>query len=247
MSHPETGSTGEGFEWLRELGHKVTAPSAALVPITVSDAWVKALSGVSLAKAKITLFQNGVKQAVNKGKVLFTHFGLSGPGILNMSAEVAELMKYGDITMSLDLLPEHDYATLNEALQRLFTIQANKKFKNAIGGADGLIPAALVNAVIEISDIDGETECNSITREERLALVKILKDMPIKPTGFLGAEKAIITAGGVALTEVDFKTMQSRIVPNLYLIGDVLDIDRPSGGYSLQLCWTTGWVAGNSI
>jgi predicted Rossmann fold flavoprotein len=246
-SHPETGSTGEGFDWLRALGHSVTEPSAALVPITVTDEWVKALSGVSLPMAKITLFQNGVKQAVNKGKVLFTHFGLSGPAVLNMSAEVSELMKYGDVVLSLDLLPDHDYSTLNEALQRLFSVQANKKFKNAIGGADGLVPAAFVNAILQISGIDGDTECNSITREERLNLMKILKDMPIKPTGFLGADKAIITAGGVALTEVDFRTMQSRLVPNLSLVGDVLDIDRPSGGYSLQLCWTTGWVAGNSI
>jgi predicted Rossmann fold flavoprotein len=247
MSHPETGSTGEGFEWLRELGHTVSEPSAALVPITVSDAWVKALSGVTLPKAKVTLFQNGVKQAVNKGKVLFTHFGLSGPGILNMSAEVADLMKYGEVVMSLDLLPDYDYSALNESLQRLFTLNANKKFKNSLGGADGLIPSAFVSAVLEISGLDGDTECNSITREERLNLVKVLKDMPIKPTGFLGAEKAIITAGGVALTEVDFKTMRSRLVPNLSLVGDILDIDRPSGGYSLQLCWTTGWVAGNSI
>ncbi|HEX7724734.1 MAG TPA: NAD(P)/FAD-dependent oxidoreductase, partial [Candidatus Paceibacterota bacterium] len=120
---------------------------------------------------------------------------------------------------------------------------------NSLGGTGpgALIPAAFVNAVLEISGIDGDTECNSITREERLTLVKVLKGMPIKPTGFLGADKAIITAGGVALTEVDFKTMRSRLVPNLSLVGDVLDIDRPSGGYSLQLCWTTGWVAGNSI
>jgi predicted Rossmann fold flavoprotein len=246
-SHPETGSTGEGFDWLRALGHTVAAPSAALVPITVAEEWVKKLSGVSLPMAKITLFQNGVKQAVNKGKVLFTHFGLSGPGILNMSAEVSELMKYGDVLLSLDLLPDHDYSKLNEALQRLFSVQANKKFKNAIGGIEGIIPAAFVSAVLEVSGINGDTECNSVTREERLNLVKILKAMPIKPTGFLGAEKAIITAGGVALTEVDFKTMQSRLVSNLSLVGDVLDIDRPSGGYSLQLCWTTGWVAGNSV
>lgn len=243
-SHPETGSTGEGFDWLAALGHRVSEPSAALVPIEVSDAWVKALSGVSLTAAKITLFQHGVKQAVVRGKVLFTHFGLSGPAILNMSSEVAELMKYGDVELSLDLLPEHDYATLNNALQKLFADFINKKFKNTIGE---LVPKAFVPVILAQSGIDPDTECNSVTREARLALVKFLKDLRIHPTGLLGADKAIITAGGVALQEVDFRTMRSRLVPNLSLVGDVLDIDRPSGGYSLQLCWTTGWVAGNSV
>jgi predicted Rossmann fold flavoprotein len=243
-SHPETGSTGEGFEWLRKIGHRVTEPTAALVPIEVADSWVKALSGVSLSKAKITLFQNGVKQAVTRGKVLFTHFGLSGPAVLNMSAEVSELMKYGEVMLSLDLLPEHDYATLNDALQKLFAANINKKFKNVIGD---LIPKAFAAVVLERSGIDPDTECNSVTREARLDLVKLLKDLHIRPTRLLGEDKAIITSGGVALEEVDFRTMQSRLVPNLSLVGDVLDIDRPSGGYSLQLCWTTGWVAGNSV
>lgn len=243
-SHPETGSTGEGFEWLAKIGHRVTEPSAALVPIEVKDSWVKDLSGVSLPKAKITLFQNGVKQAVTKGKVLFTHFGLSGPGILNVSAEVAELMKYGEVVMSLDLLPEHDYATLNDALQKLFASNINKKFKNVIGD---LIPKAFIPVTLERSGIDAEKECNSVTREERLGLVKLLKDLHIRPTKLLGTDKAIITSGGIALEEVDFKTMRSRLVTNLCLVGDVLNIDRPSGGYSLQICWTTGWVAGNSI
>lgn len=241
-SHPETGSTGEAFDWLRKIGHQVAEPTAALVPIEVKDAWVKALSGVSLPKAKITLFQNGVKQTVNRGKVLFTHFGLSGPAILNMSSEVGELLKYGEVVMSLDLLPEHDYATLNDALQKLFASEINKKFKNAIGG---LIPDAFIPITLERSNIDPDKACNSVTREERLSLVKLLKDLHIRPTKLLGADKAIITSGGVALTEVDFKTMQSRLVPNLYLVGDILNIDRPSGGYSLQLCWTTGWVAGS--
>jgi len=251
-SHPETGSTGEGFGWLAKLGHKIVEPTASLVPIAVSDAWVKAISGVSLDEAKITLFLDGVKQGgkkgggsgVRKGKVLFTHFGLSGPAILNMSAEVGEAMKYGEVVLSLDLLPKHDYATLNEALQKLFAQDHRKKFKNAIGG---LVPNAFVPAIIEQSGLDGETPCNSITREARLALVKVLKGLPIHPTGLLGTDKAIITSGGAALEEVDFRTMQSRLVPNLYLVGDVLDVDRPSGGYSLQLCWTTGWVAGNAL
>ncbi len=161
-----------------------------------------------------------------------------------MSAEVAELMKYGEVLISLDLLPEHDYATLNEALQKLFAKNINKKFKNIIGD---LIPKAFIPIVLERSGIDPDTACNSVTREQRLGLVKLLKDLHITPTKLLGTGKAIITSGGVALEEVDFKTMRSRLLSNLYLVGDVLNIDRPSGGYSLQLCWTTGWVAGNSV
>ncbi len=243
MSHPETGSTGDGFKWLAKAGHTIAAPHAALVPIEAEDPWVRKLSGFSLPKAKITLFQNGIKQGVKKGKVLFTHFGLSGPAVLNMSSEIDELLKYGEVVMSLDLLPEHDYGTLNEALQKLFAKDINKKFKNAIAG---LIPSALIPAVLEKSNINGDTACNSITREERLHLVKVLKDMRLKPTGLLGSDKAIITSGGVALEEIDWKTMRSRLIPNLHIVGDLLNIDRPSGGYSLQLCWTTGWVAGNS-
>jgi len=246
-SHPETGSTGDGFAWLTKTGHTVAEPRAALVPVTVSDTWVKKLSGFSLPEAKLTLFLDGVKvtgkQAVKKGKVLFTHFGLSGPAVLNMSSEIRDLLAYGDVRISLDLLPAHDYATLNAALQKLFTEQSNKKFKNAL--AD-LIPSSLVPAVVEKSAILPDTFCNSVTREERLNLVKVSKDMRITPTGLLGDDKAIITSGGVALNEIDWKTMRSRLISNLHIIGDMLDIDRPSGGYSLQLCWTTGWVAGNA-
>jgi len=246
-SHPETGSTGDGFHWLTTLGHTVTEPRAALVPVKVSDEWVKSLSGFALPTAKITLLQNGTKvpgkQSVIKGKVLFTHFGLSGPAVLNMSSEIDELLKYGDVVLSLDLLPAHDYATLNAALQKLFKKESNKKFKNALST---LIPAPLVPAVLALSKIDSEVPCHSITRDERIALVHLLKGMDIHPTGLLGADKAIITSGGVALAEIDWKTMSSRLVPNLFIVGDLLDIDRPSGGYSLQLCWTTGWVAGSS-
>ncbi len=243
-SHPETGSTGEGFGWLKKLGHTISEPKAALVPIEVRDQWVKDISGVSMPNAKITLLQNGIKQATKKGKVLFTHFGLSGPAILNMSSEVEDLMKYGEVIISIDLLPEHDYATLNKALQNLFAKDSNKKFKNSIGS---LIPAAFIDMVIQRSLINPEKPNHSVTRQERLDLVKLLKDIHIHPTKLLGFDKAIITSGGVTLTEVDFKTMKSSIIPNLYLIGDVLNIDRPSGGYSLQLCWSTGWVAGNAI
>jgi hypothetical protein len=242
-SRPETGSTGDGFGWLRTIGHTVTEPTAALVPVAVKDEWVKKLQGISLPTAKLTAFQNGEKQEVRKGKMLFTHFGISGPAVLNMSSSISELLKYGDVTLELDLLPTHDHAQLNTALQDLFKEETNKKLKNAL---PKLIPSAFIPAVCELAKVDGETFCNEVSREARMRLIDTLKGLEMHVKGLLGLDKAIIASGGVALNEVDFKTMRSKRYPNLHLIGDVLDIDRPSGGYSLQLCWTTGRVAGEA-
>ncbi|MFA6365438.1 MAG: NAD(P)/FAD-dependent oxidoreductase [Candidatus Paceibacterota bacterium] len=242
-SRPETGSTGDGYKWLKKLGHTIITPEASLVPIAIKDMWVKRLAGVSLDDVKITTFQNDKKQGVAKGKILFTHVGLSGPTILNMSKDVGELLKYGSVMLVLDLLPKEDYSTLNIKLQELFKEHDKKKFRNALVN---LLPSAIVPIIVELSHINPEIQCNSIIREERLRLVNILKGIPMQVTKLLGVEKAVVTSGGVILEEVDFKTMRSRLYPNLYLVGDILNIDRPSGGYSLQLCWTTGFVAGTA-
>lgn len=243
-SRPETGSTGDGYAWLKKIGHTVIEPTPSLVPISIKDSWVKRLSGVSLQNIKITMFQNKTNQGSVKGKILFTHVGVSGPTILNMSKDVGELLKYGEVVLSIDLLPNDDYGVLNTKLQELFRKHDKKKFQNSLSD---IIPSAVAPVVVEQSGISGEKRCNSITREERLKLVNLLKSLPMNVKGLLGVEKAIITSGGVVLDEVDFKTMCSRLFPNLYLVGDILNIDRPSGGYSLQLCWTTGYVAGTSI
>lgn len=242
-SRPETGSTGDGFLWLKELGHKVKEPDAALVPVAIGDAWVRRISGVSMPEVKITVLQNNAKQNSLKGKILFTHFGISGPTVLNMSKDIGELLKYGEVVVSLDLLPALDHGQLNAKLQEIFNANGNKKFKNSLGG---LIPSALLSIISAKSGIKPDKFCNNITRDERLALIKFLKDLRMGVAGLLGVKKAVVTSGGVALSEVDFKTMRSRLYSNLYLVGDILNIDRPSGGYSLQLCWTTGYVAGAS-
>lgn len=244
-SRPETGSTGDGFVWLKQLGLTVIEPSASLVPIAIKNtsAWVKRLQGITLQEAKISLFQNGVKQQASSGRLLFTHFGLSGPTILNMSRDVSELLKYGEVTISIDALPQFDYGQLNTKLQELLDANGKKKLKNTL---DELVPAALSPIALELATIDPEIWCNKVSREQRLALVQLLKALPAEVEGLLGVDKAIVTSGGVLLDEVDFKTMRSRRFPNLFLVGDILNIDRPSGGYSLQLCWTTGFVAGNS-
>lgn len=253
-SRPETGSTGDAFVWLNKIGHKIIKPSASLVPLAVKDKWVKNLAGVSLINIKLTPFLDGIKQIAQKSgsaksprsklpqKILFTHVGISGPSVLNMSKQIGELLSYGDVVISLDLLPDHDYAKLNTALQDLFKINDKKKIKNSL---DQLIPSSMVPIVLELSKIDPETPCNSITRESRIQLINQIKNIPINIDHLLGTDKAIVSSGGVSLDEVDWKTMSSKLYPNLYLVGDILNIDRPSGGFSLQLCWTTGFVAGS--
>lgn len=240
-SRPETGSSGEGFMWLKKLGHTILESDAALVPVALTNDWVKKVSGLSLQDIKLTVFQNDQKQEAYKGKVLFTHFGISGPTVLNMSKDIGGLLKYGSVTIMLDLFPAKDHGKLKTELQNILVEESNKKLKNVLSQ---LIPASLVTIILQLAKIDGDTFNHSVSSEDRVSLVKHMKEIPLMVKGLLGKDKAVVSSGGVALTEVDFKTMESRIVPGLYLIGDVLNIDRPSGGYSLQLCWTTGFVAG---
>lgn len=242
-SRPETGSTGDGFGWLKNLGHTVAEPNAALVPVSIKNGWVKRLRGVSLPEAKLAIFQNNERQGEAKGKILFTHFGISGPLVLNLSKDIGEYLKYGEVTLSLDLFPLLDQGALDKKMTAILAGQSNRQFKNLLGP---LAPAALAPILMELSCIRPDTPGHSVTREQRLKFVKLLKNIPMQVAGLLGANKAVVTSGGVALEEVNFKTMQSRKIPNLYLVGDILNIDRPSGGYSLQLCWTTGFVAGTS-
>lgn len=243
-SHPETGSTGEGYEWLKTLGHTIIENNFALVPIVLSDAWAKKLGGVSLPDVKLTIFVDQKKSETHRGKLLFTHFGVSGPTILNMSSAVGDALAHGDVMIRLDMFPADDPAALRTRIQTLLNEESNKKIKNTLSA---LMPAALVGPILELAEIDGETANHSVRSEDRTRLIALLKTIPLHVKGLLGADKAVISAGGVALEEINFKTMESRIVPGLYCIGDVLNINRPSGGYSLQLCWTTGFVAGNSI
>ncbi|MGK2849024.1 MAG: NAD(P)/FAD-dependent oxidoreductase [Minisyncoccota bacterium] len=240
-SRPETGSTGEGFVWLTSLGHTIVASEVALVPVAIREKWVTTLAGVSLSDVKLTILQNNKKQVSKKGKMLFTHFGISGPLVLNMSKDIGDLLKYGEVIVSLDILPSLDAGAVDRKIQAIFEQHKNKRIKNILSE---LVPLALVSVLMQLSGIDAEKPIHSVTREERLVLSGLLKDMRMTVNGLLGVEKAVVTSGGVALPEVDFKTMQSRLYPNLHIIGDVLNIDRPSGGYSLQLCWTTGYVAG---
>jgi hypothetical protein len=240
---PVTGSTGDGFGWLGQLGHTVCETGSALVPISLKDAWVKKLSGIILEDIKLTIFQNGKKYGSERGKMLFAHFGITGPMVLNMSSQVGELMKNAGVTIALDLFPAFDAIALKKKFQELFAAESNKKLKNTLSL---FVPLALSEAILEMAHIDSEVFNNSLKSEDRTKLLALVKNIPLTVDGLLGLDKAIASSGGIDPREVDFKTMQSRIVPRLYIIGDALDMDRASGGYSLQICWTTGFVAGEN-
>jgi len=242
-SHPETGSTGDGFRWLKALGHSINENSFALVPVALKDTWVASVAGLTLADIRLNVWQDDKRQDGRRGKLLFTHFGISGPTVLNMSSKIGELLQYGEVRLELDLLPDLDHGQLKMELHKLLMSVINKKIKNSL---TSLIPSGLVDIVLNLAQIDGEKANNSVTKEERTSLIKTLKALPLTVKQLLGADKAIVSSGGVKVDEVNFKTMMSKLVPNLYIVGDVLDIDRPSGGYSLQLCWASGFVAGDN-
>jgi predicted Rossmann fold flavoprotein len=242
-SRPETGATGDAYIWLKKLGHTVVPNSFALVPLSLKTAWTKKLAGITLTNIKLTLFADTKKQSAHEGKLLFTHVGITGPTVLNLSKTVGEILAHSDATLILDLFPKKDAGEFKKHLQQLLQESSNKKLKNVLGE---IIPAALAQGILKELAIDGDTPCHSVSKETRTKLALTLKALPLPIKGLLGEDKAIVSAGGVALEEIDFKTMESKVVPHLYIVGDMINVDRPSGGYSLQLCWSTGYVAGDN-
>ncbi len=247
-SHKETGSTGEGIEWLTTLGHTVHKPDPDIVPLRVEDQWVKDLSGTALSFMKITFTDLNYSKKLRfskTGRLLFTHFGLSGPLILNSAHEVKTLLKRGPVRAFIDLSPDTEVGTLRNRVLENFTINKNKMLRSVL---KEFVPAGMHSAVASLLPKElQDKKIHSISKEERYALVDMIKAMPMVITGTMGYDFAVVSDGGVELSEIDTKTMRSKIHKNLYFTGDVLNISRPSGGFSLQLCWTTGWVAGNSV
>lgn len=244
-SHPETGSTGDGFTWLADLGHTIHEPLPSVVPLASSTEWVKRLAGITLPDVKVLFMLDGKKQFTKVGPILCTHFGLSGPTILNSAAQVSDLLYEGAVTAHVDLYPKMDIGALDRHLVTVFDEQKNKTLKNAF---KYLVPAGTATVLITLlTDIDPEIKVHSITKAQRRQIAELLKALPIQISGLMGYDRAVITDGGVALVEIDTKYMRSRKFKNLYVTGDMLHISRPSGGYSLQLCWTTGFVAGTHV
>ncbi|MDQ5961624.1 MAG: hypothetical protein QG669_16 [Patescibacteria group bacterium] len=244
VSHPETGSTGDGFKWLKDLGHTIVNPTPNIVPLAVKEGWIKSLAGVSLSFMKITFYADGVKQFSKTGKVLFTHFGLSGPLILNSAKKVGDLLHKGEVTARIDAFPDTDHGALEDRMIKLFDANKNKALKNVF---KDIAPDGTSLAILSlVKNIDPDTKVHSITKEERKKLVDILKALPVSIKGLMGYDRAVVSDGGIDLKEIDMKTMRSKKFDNLFVTGDLLHINRPSGGYSLQLCWTTGYVAGTN-
>ncbi|MEX0918450.1 MAG: NAD(P)/FAD-dependent oxidoreductase [Candidatus Paceibacterota bacterium] len=241
-SRPETGSTGDGWTWLKRLGHTVNKPAPDIVPLRVADPWVKKLSGTSLSFMKITFYLDGKKVFSQTGKILFTHFGLSGPLVLNSARRVNEILPGGVVTAKIDCYPDTDLGALEKNILKIFDKNKNKDFKNIV--AD-ITPPGLAETLLDFKAVANPAgKVHSLTKAERKQLVQLLKGLPVTITGLMGQDRAVVSDGGVPLTEVETKTMRSKLFDNLYLTGDLLHINRPSGGYSLQLCWTTGFVAG---
>jgi hypothetical protein len=250
-SHPETGSTGDGFTWLKDLGHKVIDSSPALVPIKIKENWIAELAGIAVDKAGLSVWIQDKEKNIEtwkkvfskKGRFLFTHVGLTGPTVLNMSKEVGEYLDYGTVKIAIDFFPGVGLDQLHALVLKTFESNLNKKVKNLVFKE---IPTKVFEIMLKQLEIDGDWMVNETFREMRLALVEKFKRFEMTVGGLLGVDKAIVTSGGLDLSEVDFKTMRSKLFDNLYFAGDILDFDRPSGGFSLQLCWTTGYVAGGS-
>jgi predicted Rossmann fold flavoprotein len=240
-SYPATGSTGDGYRWAKELGHTIIEPMPALVPLKTEEAWVKEAQGLSLKNVEIKLMQNDKKQDSRFGEMLFTHFGLSGPIVLDISKKAGELKAQGEVVISIDLKPALTHDQLDARIQKDFKENIKKDFINYL---PELLPQKLVSVIVKMSGINPRKKINFITKDERKKLVNLLKDLRLTFDGTTGYVQAIVTSGGVATKEVDPKTMRSRVIDNLFLAGEILDLDGPTGGYNLQMCWSTAYAAG---
>jgi len=241
-SFPGTGSTGDGFRWANQLGHHITELKPALAPVKVKEEWVRELQGLSLKNVELSIFQNEKKISIF-GEMLFTHFGLSGPIVLSISKNIGKLLKDGNVKAVIDLKPALDFVKLDKRIQRDFLEHKNRAFKNSL---DALLPKALIPVIIALSGINPDKQANSITKDERHSLVNLLKNLEMTITGLLGFDHSLVTSGGVDIKEIDPRTMRSKLIENLFFAGEVIDLDGPTGGYNLQMCWSTGYVAGQS-
>lgn len=244
MSYPGTGSTGDGYGWAAQAGHSIIKPRPGLVPLTVEEAWVSELQGLSLKNVKAVACTDGGKR-INEdfGEMLFTHFGLSGPIILSMSHDIGAYLYKNQlpVKIKIDLKPALPEEKLDLRLQGDLEKYSRKMFRNALGD---LLPQKMIPVIVRFSGIDPEKECHQITRAERLGLVKLLKNLTLTVNGTRPIAEAIVTAGGVNTKEVNPKTMESRLVMGLFFAGEILDVDGYTGGYNLQAAFSTGYVAG---
>lgn len=244
VSYPTTGSTGDGYEFAQRTGHNVTELSPALVPFNVAEEDVKELQGLALKNSGVTIYDGKKKLYEDFGELLFTHFGVSGPTVLSASSYVAKKIKDHPLRLVIDLKPGLDTEQLDARVLRDFDEFMNKNFNNAL---DKLLPKSLIPVVIRRSGIDEYKKVHEISREERMRLIGTIKNLEFTLTGLRGFNEAIITQGGVSVRDVDPSTMESKKVSGLYFAGEVLDLDAVTGGFNLQIAWSTGHLAGMSV
>lgn len=244
LSYPGTGSTGDGYRFAKAAGHHVTKLYPSLVPLKTAEDWCHELMGLSLRNIEITIKNNkGKKVYSDFGEMLFTHFGVSGPVILSASRHIILTIEEG-YKLYIDLKPAMDEKKLDTRLLRDFEKYANKDFANAL---DDLLPQKLIPVIIQLAEIDPRKKVNSITKEERKRLCTLLKALPLTITGATGYNEAVVTCGGINVDEIDPSTMESKFVKHLHFAGEVLDVDAYTGGFNLQIAFSTGYVAGESI
>ncbi|MBO5358515.1 MAG: NAD(P)/FAD-dependent oxidoreductase [Clostridia bacterium] len=242
-SYPVTGSTGDGYRMAKALGHTVTEISGSLVPMNCHEGFCTRLSGLSLKNVTLSLFENGKKKPVfsEMGEMLFTHFGISGPLVLSASAYVKAGKEY---SVLIDLKPALSLDMLDNRILRDFSQLQNKDFANSL---DALLPKSLIPVVVKLSGIQGDKKVNQISREERLRLCEIIKKFPLTVTGLRPVEEAIITRGGVSVKEINPATMESKLISGLFFAGEVIDVDAFTGGFNLQIAFSTGYLAGQNV
>ena len=248
-SYPLTGSTGDGYKFAKDAGHTIVKTRGSLVPIEADKEMCSRLQGLSLRNVKISFIDKENSKVIydDFGEMLFTHFGVSGPTILSGSAhllrykEVDEKLNRGSIVLKIDLKPALSEEELDKRVLRDFEEIKNKEFKNSL---DKLLPKKMIDVVIDLSGINRNKKVNEITKEERTRLVGLLKNLEVILRGFRPVEEAIITAGGVSIKEINPKTMESKIINNLYFAGEIIDVDAYTGGFNLQIAYSTGYTAG---
>lgn len=242
LSYQNTGSTGDGYTWAENLGHEITEIRPSLVPIRVQETWISEVMGLSLRNVAITVLDSRDRKVYQDfGELMFAHFGLTGPVILSASAHMRHMGKE-TYRIFLDLKPALDEKQLDQRICRDFQQNLNRDFRNSLGA---LLPSALIPNVIALSGIDPYKKVNSVTREERSRLLSVLKRMEFHVTGFCPIEQAIITSGGVNVKEINPSTMESKLVPGLYFAGEIMDVDAYTGGFNLQIAFSTGHLAGS--
>ena len=243
LSYPSTGSTGDGYRWAEATGHKVVACTPSLVPFVTEDTWCAKLQGLALKNVNLALYFDGKEIYQGFGEMLFTHFGVSGPVILSASRHIILTIEEG-YRLYIDLKPAMDEKKLDARILRDFEKFANKDFANAL---DALLPQKLIPVIIRLSGIDARKKVNSVTKEERKRLVGLLKELPLTITGTTGYNEAVVTCGGIQVNEIDPATMESKFVKQLHFAGEVLDVDAYTGGFNLQIAFSTGFAAGNAV